>query len=376
MSLQEDVYKWHRIVMVRSRRATTGLPDPLKPEVDSRGHTDKDHSPIVGVVQDNEIIVRLVRQRIDNAAPLFVTSSDITVATVISPAKGALPRTANMEVRLRGIKGGNPLTSQIQVHFGSDTGPIIHKLIVWVFKPLTVAMTPHMVTIADAAGNSTGTIANVNDIMKLVAAIWQPCGINISIQPTVQTNVVFATQGIVSDTPFPGELNKLTSNKDWVPKTINAYFVNQIGTGSFLGFGFSRAAASTFHVTNPGIILADTTASGTVRDTFFWANDLAHEAGHFFGLWHPESLQPPNEREDTWSRRMLMHNYNFMRQHNPWPAFDSQGNAYQYRPLLDDVGYGTGRRGCMLTMKHLSQLTTDGECITARSTISSTAGPY
>jgi hypothetical protein len=232
-----------------------------------------------------------------------------------------------------------------------------------------------MVNIADAAGNVTGTVANVNDIMKMVAAIWKPCGINISIQPSVTDNVVFATQGIVSDNPFPGELNTLTST-NWVPRTINAYFVNQIGTGNTLGYGFSRASASTFHLTNPGIILGDTTAGGVVRDTFYWANDLAHEVGHFFRLWHAENQQPPNEREDTWSRRMLMHNFNFMRGHNPWPSSDATGTPYKYRPARDDIGYGTGRRGCLITMKHLSQLTTDGECTTARSTITSAAGPY
>ena len=119
-------------------------------------------------------------------------------------------------------------------------------------------------------------------------------------------------------------------------------------------------SAATFGMPNPGIILADTTA-GATRDAMWWANDMAHEIGHFFTLWHPENLQPPNEREDTWSRRELMHNFNHMGTIGNWK---------------DNVGYGNLNRGCFVSMKDLSQLVTDNECTTARGTIGGAAGPY
>lgn len=206
MALQQEVYKWHRLVLVRFQRATTGQPNATKPDVDDRGFAATEHGPVVGLVQGNNITVRLTREHLDKAAALFVTSSDKSTFTVASPASGALPGTVDMDIQINGVKGGagSPVLAKLEVRFGSATGPIIHQLTVWVFQPLTVALTPHMVTIADAAGNSTGSVANVAQIMKLVAAIWQACGVTISIQPAVNDNVVFATNGIVSDNPFPG----------------------------------------------------------------------------------------------------------------------------------------------------------------------------
>lgn len=218
--------------------------------------------------------------------------------------------------------------------------------------------------------------------MDLVRAIWRPCGVTFSVGATKNDTVTFANDGIVLDTPYDNvtklqntELSTLLGT-NWIANTINAYFVNQIGTGNTLGYGFSRTSAATFKVANPGIILGDQTASSGRSGDIHYANDLAHEIGHFFQLWHPENQQPPNELEDTWSRRMLMHNFNLMWGHNPWPRNDGNGHAYAHRPLLDDVGYGANRRGCFVTMKHLAQKTTDGECPTARGTINSDATPY
>ena len=130
---------------------------------------------------------------------------------------------------------------------------------------------------------------------------------------------------------------------------------------------FSRAFATANGFPQPGIVLGDTSVSGVVRDTdsMWLANDLAHEIGHFLRLPHTESKEPPNEREDLWSRRRLMHNFN---------TLPSMG------VIRDAVGYGTNatgsvRRGCFVTMKDLSQLNSDGEQKIVRATILSPAGP-
>ena len=87
--------------------------------------------------------------------------------------------------------------------------------------------------------------------------------------------------------------------------------------------------------------------------------------GHFLQLPHTENLEPPNEREDLWSRRRLMHNFNTL------PGAGA---------IRDQVGYGTNpagnvRRGCFVTMKDLSQLNSDGEAKIVRATVLSPAGP-
>jgi hypothetical protein len=384
MAIPLDVYKWRRVVMVRFKRAVTGDPVIDNPDMDDRGYTGADHGPIVGICQGDTVTVRLSRELIESSAKLYVKSTDTSVVTVASPALGKLPDRRDMDFQLQGVAGGNPKSAKIQVLYGSNVGRVIHELSVWVFTLITVRITPHMTTIGQtgAAGGGIGTIADLNAIMDLVRAIWRPCGVAFTVGAVRNEAVSFAAAGVVSDAAWDNthqaqntELNTLLSTNS-IPNTINVYFVNQIGTGNTLGYGFSRSSSATFMLNNPGIILADQTARGGRSGVMHWANDLGHEIGHFFGLWHPEQLQPPNEREDTWSRRMLMHNFNLMRRHNPWPAVDGDGHSYAHRPLLDDVGYDDIRRGCFVTMKHFAQLTTDGECPTARATITSAAGPY
>ena len=173
-----------------------------------------------------------------------------------------------------------------------------------------------------------------------------------------------------------------------IPRSINAYFINQTNP-NFLGWGFSRAFINdpANGRTNPGIILAD--RDGTLdrhENTHYLANDLAHEIGHFFGLEHIDNRSPDgnplnanNFRDDTWARRCLMHNYN---------ASALTANPPPGSP--PDVGYGTnsafgnrGNRGGLVTLKDLTDANnsttnhiTDPEYMTARNTISSSAGPY
>ncbi|HET6567181.1 MAG TPA: hypothetical protein VFG50_04390 [Rhodothermales bacterium] len=387
MPIAKDIFQTLRIVPAHFERVAPGNPDPLFPDLDDRGYAAPEHGPIVGLMVEpasgdssNDVYVVLERQDMELGAQLFVTSSDPSVLRIIHPAAGnPLINTKRAAIGIRGIAGGSPAarTAQVQVHLGSVAGPVIAEMTAWVFRPLRVRITPHLVTIAAAGVPGIPSVANIGNIMPLVRAIWKPCGIEMTVQPTQAHNEVFATAGVVSMASW-AEINTLVAHN--VPNTINVYMVNRIGNGGTLGLGLSRASVQpggiAAGVNAPAIILADTTAFGSVRDAMWWANDLAHEAGHFFQLWHPDNLQPPDEREDTWSRRMLMHNFNKMRGHNPWPDTMSGGKHFRHRPRLNDVGYGNLRRGCLITMKDLKQIKTDGECSTARNTIASAAGPY
>lgn len=370
VAITKSIYKWQRVVMVRfSRcpnprdpRVNSGLPRADAPDVDDRGFTGTDHTSIVGITQGNSSTIRLVREEIEESAQLFVTSSDTNVVTILNPANGSLPNETCTAIKLHGLNGGNPRTAKIEVRFGNISGPIIHELGVWVFRPLRIRVTPHLVTIEQAGGGVAPIVsgANINEIMKMARAIWLPAGVTLNVGAIENDNVTFATAGIVSDNPFPNEINTILST-NWVPNTINIYFVHRIGASETLGYGLSRTTATTWGLANPGILIADTTASGFIRDTLSWANTIAHEIGHFFRLSHVENQNADNPRDDTWSRRMLMYPLNMLTQMNNWK---------------DQVGYGNLRRGCLITMKNLTQLATDGECNTARSTISSAAGPY
>ncbi|MEW5979680.1 MAG: hypothetical protein AB1898_28105 [Acidobacteriota bacterium] len=377
MAVPLEVYKTQRLMLVRFERAVTGEPDPECPDPDDRGFTTPFGGPLVGVTQGKTVKIRLRRLKIESTAPLFVTSSDTTSLTIAEPGNGQLPSTDQTDIKITGVNGGtDKKEAKVQVRFGSDTGVILHELTVWVWRELDVDVTPHRITINASGTAGTTPTADINAIMRKVGDIWGHYGIRFSVQPVINRTVTFATANIASDSPFPGEIATLL-NTDWVPNTINAYFIRQIGTQSTLGYGFSRSSFASFSLPNPGIILADRTGTGTTRSyVMFWANDLAHEIGHFFTLPHVENQQIPNEREDTWSRRTLMHNFNEMRSRNPWPSNSSSGTPFRFRPRFNDAGYGTGRRGCFVTLKNLAQLARDGEATTARSVITSPSGPY
>jgi hypothetical protein len=128
-------------------------------------------------------------------------------------------------------------------------------------------------------------------------------------------------------------------------------------------------------VPNPGIVLGARTAGSRRTDLIHWANDVAHEVGHFFRLSHFHRAETPNERQETWARRMLMHPSNEMRNVSDWPD-----NSFTHRPRFDDIGYGTtggyGYRGCLITQKNVPVIRGDAESRTVRTTVLGSSGPY
>lgn len=372
-----------RVVLVRCTRAALGDPVGDAPDVDERGYGDPYPGPLTSIASGRTVKVALLRINLDTTTPLFVESSDPSALTIADPANGAVAAQERADLQLTGVDGGTSFrTAEVRIRIGSASGPVIHSLFVLVLKPVTVRMTPHRVTINGAHASGTAPLADVDTIMAKVADIWVHAGVTIKVQPVQDASITLQTPNIVSDNPFPGELKKMLADKwpdgttNWIPNTINAYFVSQLGTASTLGFGFSRQSFSGFGLPNPGILLGDRTAHSTRSGLIHYANDLAHEVGHFFTLWHAGNKEPPNEREDTWSRRMLMHNFNGMRGIDPWPANDGDGHPFAERPRFNNAGYGDLRRGCMITLRDLPQFTGDGECLTARAAILSAAGPY
>jgi hypothetical protein len=395
MAIAKEVYGLERIVPLRfsrlvdpkNPRAESGPPRGDAPDMDDRGFKVEFPGPIVGITEGRKIMVRLIRENIEDTAPLFVKSDTPSVVTIDSPQPGNLPDVKNMVIALKGVAGGNqtPQKAKIQVFYKDASGPLLAELMAWVFKPLRLNIIPHLVTIAQADGGAAaiGSKANVADIMKMVQDVWYQAGITFNVGTTLNENITLATAGVVNNAPFPGDIDKILK-LHWTGTGINVYFVHRIGNGGTLGYGFSPKVYSRFGLTNPGILVADTTAWGSVRDVQWWANDLAHEIGHFLNLWHPDKCEIPDLLQDSWSRRMLMHNNNHMIGHNPWPLeYQAARPAvpatpttpaqpatpavyYKYRPRFDDVGYGNLNRGFMITMKDYARHKTDGEALTAR----------
>lgn len=364
MAIDLNVHKYHRIVPGRFKRATTGAVDMAKPDMDDRGSSGSDHEPIVGMIGAQTITVRLTRENIDTAAALFVTSSAPSVVTIASPAGGALPSTADMDIQITATAGSaNLRTAKLEVRFGSATGPIVQQLAVWVLAPIIVNVCVHLCTISDAAGTSgatTVTTASAATMLNEVNKIWRPAGVLFVGILYRNTPITLSTPGTVA-VNF-GSAAAPTSTGVMIPANTWAEFTTTLGTNRFAAAAnvyFVRALDNVAtHATNAITYDKDATAQpGIVIHDAADANDLAHELGHFLDLDDHADEDPSaaNLRSDSWSRRRLMHSF------NPYGLAGDGTPTYQV-----DVGYGSYKRGAMLTMKDLSNDRTDGECTKAR----------
>jgi hypothetical protein len=349
-----------------------------RPDIDDRDTRAPELGGVVGVMVGRTVRVSLVRGIMPSRATVFVTSSDPSVMRVDGSSQR--PSRWPGDVTIVGVDGGaESRDAKLEVRLGAVDGVIVAFLTVRVFVERNVDLTFHRVQLVHGTGAERVTggvpVADVAQIMQKVRAIWCHYGITFDSSggdTTEELTVPNVTR--MRDDPWPGDLPRVLA-LNHVPNTINVYLVERIGTGDTLGYGISRASAREFGLPHPGIVLAD--QSGSPRfGVMHWANDLAHEIGHFFGLWHVDKREPPRELQTYWARRQLMHNFNGMRASNVWPAPMSNGRAYRNRPMSDDVGYGEGCRGCLVTLKATPHTLADNQAATARATISSAAGPY
>lgn len=383
MAINTPVYKELRMVPVRFERAITGDPDENSPDLDDRGHNFKVpaveglaeskeiRGPVVGLRKQQKIKLRLVRECIDNAAPLFITSSDESTIKVIDPAAGvklASGRRTVIELQGGDFAQAKPKTAKIEVRYEAKDGPIIFELTVYVFSPLPVFVKPYLVTINNMAGaGGVAPAINLNAVMTQAKALWACCGIRLIVQGTESFPINLPTAGQMRWE----DVNTVLAAK-WQANCINVYVVREI-VGA-LGYGISKAAHAGFGISKPCVFAGggQGDGGGVLRgggDIYWWANDVAHELGHFFTLWHPTD-DPDPRWWDTWSMRFLMHNHNYTERGIP------PGNPADW-PTHNDFGYGMHApgepfRGAMVPLKNVhtaSSAGRDAQCSEARSHI-------
>jgi hypothetical protein len=306
--------------------------------------------------------------------------------TIVNPSSGRLANGAHAHVDFRaGTTDGNV---KLQIRAQAANGPIIGELTVHVSLLMNVSCAVHRTAIyappatRAAANTTTRTFASISTVMAEVNRQWRPAGINFNVDTQrdntnltnqVPRNGVNPTNGVLLCPVYGSGVTNENFNRlmgtNYVNNRINIYFVRAIqaanpGGGAapnYIGFGSSH---------HRGLVIADNI--GNVETT---AHTISHELGHVLTLAGSGHTDPHDShsdddpqwnatvtrrRHDIWSRRRLMYYMVGLR------ASDRTGAGGRYSFDANDVGYGAGRTGHMITIKNLTQDPTDNEYTDAR----------
>ncbi len=410
MSIDKKVYKWTAIVSVRFTRAPdnndatkdSGAPDAHAPDPDDRGYVPEKHrcaylpigfeysGPVASLPETR---VRLIREDIADTAQLYVTSSNNSIVELTTPAPGnALPNTTKMMIKFRVKNVGDAF---LEVRFGSDSGPIIHRLRLCINKFRSIWVKAHVPVISGTAINdnsgspvppqsSLNTKAAVQGRIDLLNAIYFPYGIKFTLKGNVDVSPITLNQrgAINCDTEWNTLIKRTKKNKLWIQGGLNIFFVPQI-VASDAGPDSIGGVAS-YARTDPNFMLM-------VAD---WAGEgqtIAHEVGHILNLINDPKPQPKfihtncrednrfpgtgkRVRDDIVSRRRLMWAFTScpnrtLRSPNFAPYRPDPGghpnywtyNAENIMTFRENVGYGVNKVGTMLTIKQLDEDRSDLE---------------
>jgi len=386
-----------RIVPLRFARATQGEPNSRYPDIDDRGHANiipavnglPTSDPIGGAVLpmavNTEVDINMIREDIDNSAALFVSTSDSTALTILSPNSGekcSAGRTCTLTLKANHIAGSTPKLVFVEIRFGKANGPIIAKLATYIFPILLVKVQTYCVTIDDHIGN-TGIcpILSVAKVMQKAQAIW--CHYGVELVFAKPKNITMKLNQ--KDHMELAEINQLYQ-ADWTSQHINIYFVQQMEGQNIHCYGFNpqdyagyafpvKDGENALALRHPGIFVAmQTAALERSSDTHSCTHNIAQQIGHFLTLRYQGSDLSTSlascDQQDTWSRRLLMYKSN-----DTAPRSPPQGG--ENRPDCNEFGYGSTdkvpHRGCMIALKSMQTSATagaDGHCSMARNHIS------
>jgi hypothetical protein len=388
MAINKEIYKWERVVPVRFTRHKGTVPTgTYAPDMDDRGYATY-FGPVVGVCRGDLTRVAVVRELLEDAAPLFVSSADTAKVTIVDPPAGSgqLPDGHRVPIDFQASHTNGDV--KIRVHAQRLDGPVVAELTVHVSQLLTTLCAVHRTAIyappatRTAANTTSRSFADIDTLIAEVNRQWRPGGIEFTIDTrkddTNLTNQVPRTGVNPTDGALlcpvygqkPEEPNEnftrlMATNR--VARRLNIHFAREIRTASPSGdpryIGFGSAAEK-------GLVVSDTT-----EDLETQAHTISHELGHILnlaGINHsvredahsdddPQwNISVPIRRHDLWTRRRLMY---YMVGLN---SDDRVGTGGRYTFAGTDAGYGPGRSGHMITIKNLTQDATDNEYTDAR----------
>lgn len=358
------------IVPIRFTRAVGGGPVRDAPDVDDRAFNMGARTGTWGnsaargvqaaLTEGDTVRVKLLREDIDAAAVLYASSSDSSVIRVVTPVSG-IPIPADGIIHIRGVKDKKNAPVTIRIHFGAQNGPVIGELEPHVFKLIRLRLAMHFVNIYGTdTGRWNGIPANLQaNTVALVNQcndIWRPAGVElrtdnmILIRDQIRRDPAnlartqyhhrasnawrslpgpmgvagnFTTAGTITDNAAWGaaqyrEFDTLI-RLNFIRNRVNVYCVNN-GTG-WVGLSYVGAGR--------GLAISDASSN----------YDFAHELGHYLNLDHADENAAGNDADnkENWLVRRLMY--------SDWPAAAP--------PHRNNVGYGAGQYGALLSVKRL-----------------------
>ena len=154
-----NIWDRTRIYMVDFERAIHGPAHRLFPDVDCVGYHDEafpdEHGPITSsTVGLEEAKVKLHRTEISLKAKLYAVSSNPAVLQIIYPSDGLLPYVRSDIITFKPVKAGR---TAIEIRYNWPDGPVLGRLYVRIYDPLTINVMIHLVGIdhTDANGKDT-----------------------------------------------------------------------------------------------------------------------------------------------------------------------------------------------------------------------------
>ncbi len=416
--LKKLIHKSIRIFPVRFARAPhatnantdDGPVDANAPDPDDRGFNkclNSGHGAFVLPVgfdpdldNQTETRVRLLRINIADAADLYVTSSNAQMLEITTPrqeennegtvvVKNKLPATNNVMIKFRALRAGRCF---LEVRFGAQDGPIIHRLQVVINRLRILQVKAHAPVIngpntvgapAVAAQTQYKTKARIDARFLDVNKVYFPHGIKFEVMNVVDTDAHnFHVQGCVD---IPREGPTLDAHNRQGNGAINVIFVRQIvvlnpaRTNFEIGTNQIGGAASSAQ--------ADPNFSVYLADWAGEAQTIAHELGHVLNLVNDPSAvrfvhinardrrvnpQVPGTgvriRDDIVSRRRLMWAFTELGNdcYREFPALGAANTQPAYNPenimaYRRNVGYTNDKVGVMLAIKNFKEDRTDLE---------------
>ncbi|HEY3835504.1 MAG TPA: hypothetical protein VGL72_02990 [Bryobacteraceae bacterium] len=369
--------------MVDFGRAIDGPADKRFPDVDRVGYHDEaspdEHGPITSsTVGLDEANVKFHRTEISLNAKLYAVSSNPAILEIRRPSAGLLPYARSAFITFKPLKAGR---AAIEVRYNWLDGPVLGRLYVRIYDPLTVNVMVHLVEIdhTDAKGDRTNQklpdqflgadcrdrdsrLERAKFVIYGANAIWNPHGIVFSIHDG-------------SDSVW--------SEKELGEAPINLYNLDKqsIKTAGALSTGRSKSHVNFFCVparfgntaafTVPGIsaaanprqfavtvsdqplsmsgIYVDALYTYTGNDIFMLDRTIAHELGHYMTLVSRDGGHSTDDdrnnfgiafRDDSVTRQRLLY---------------PEGNLTQLdkTPWRNDVGYGYLNAGALVTHRAL-----------------------